>query len=113
MCQSKNPYPGAPGNIHPWFGDITNSKVQADMKSGGLYPYIKSSTSLPAFYIFHGSDDCSVSPYDSKNLDAAVKAQKGKSTLKIVPGAIHGGAGVWDAAMKAVPAIKKTLISAK
>ena len=25
--QSKNPYPGAPGNIHPWFGDITNSKV--------------------------------------------------------------------------------------
>ena len=111
--QSKNPYPGAPGNIHPWFGDITNSKVQADMKSGGLYPYRKSSTSLPAFYIFHGSDDCSVSPYDSKNLDAAVKAQKGKSTLKIVPGAIHGGAGVWDAAMKAVPAIKKTLISAK
>ena len=111
--QSKNPYPGAPGNIHPWFGDITNSKVQADMKSGGLYPYIKSSTSLPAFYIFHGSDDCSVSPYDSKNLDATVKAQKGKSTLKIVPGAIHGGAGVWDAAMKAVPAIKKTLISAK
>ena len=111
--QSKNPYPGAPGNIHPWFGDITNSKVQADMKSGGLYPYIKSSTSLPAFYIFHGSDDCSVSPYDSKNLDAAVKAQNGKSTLKIVPGAIHGGAGVWDAVMKAVPTIKKTLISAK
>jgi len=111
--QSKNPYPGAPGNIHPWFGDITNSKVQADMKSGGLYPYIKSSTTLPAFFIFHGSDDCSVSPYDSKNLDAAVKAQKGKSTLKIVPGAIHGGAGVWDAVMKAVPTIKKTLVSAK
>jgi acetyl esterase/lipase len=111
--QSKNPYPGAPGNIHPWFGDTREAKVQADMKSGGLYPYIKSSTSLPAFYIFHGSDDCSVSPYDSKNLDAAVKAQKGKSTLKIVPGAIHGGAGVWDAVMKAVPTIKKTLISAK
>ena len=111
--QSKNPFPGAPGNIHPWFGDITNAKVQADMKSAGLYPYIKSSTSLPTFYIFHGSDDCSVSPYDSKNLDAAVKAQKGKSTLKIVPGAIHGGAGVWDAVMKAVPTIKKTLISVK
>jgi hypothetical protein len=30
-----------------------------------------------------------------------------------VPGAIHGGAGVWDAVMKAVPTIKKTLISAK
>lgn len=111
--QSKNPFPGAPGNIHPWFGDITNSKVQADMKSAGLYPYLKSSTSLPVFYIFHGSDDCSVSPYDSKNLDAAVKAQNGKSTLKIVPGAIHGGAGVWDAVMKAVPMIKKTLNSAK
>ena len=111
--QSKNPYPGAPGNINPWFGDTREAKVQADMKSGGLYPYIKSSTSLPAFYIFHGSDDCSVSPYDSKNLDAAVKAQKGKSALKIVPGAIHGGAGVWDAVMKAVPTIKKTLISAK
>jgi acetyl esterase/lipase len=111
--QSKNPYPGAPGNINPWFGDTREAKVQADMKSGGLYPYIKSSPSLPAFYIFHGSDDCSVSPYDSKNLDAAVKAQKGKSTLKIVPGAIHGGAGVWDAVMKAVPTIKKTLISAK
>jgi acetyl esterase/lipase len=111
--QSKNPYPGAPGNINPWFGDTREAKVQADMKSGGLYPYIKSSPSLPVFYIFHGSDDCSVSPYDSKNLDAAVKAQKGKSTLKIVPGAIHGGAGVWDAVMKAVPTIKKTLISAK
>ena len=111
--QSKNPFPGAPGNIHPWFGDITDTKVQTAMKSGGLYPYLKSSTSLPAFYIFHGSDDCSVSPYDSKNLDAAVKAKKGKSTLKIVPGAIHGGSGVWDAAMKAVPAIKKTLISSK
>ena len=111
--QSKNPFPGAPGNIHPWFGDITDTKVQSAMKSAGLYPYLKSSSTLPAFYIFHGSDDCSVSPYDSKNLDAAVKAKKGKSTLKIVPGAIHGGSGVWDAAMKAVPAIKKTLISSK
>ena len=111
--QSKNPYPGAPGNIHPWFGDTTDSKVQADMKSGGLYPYLKASTSLPVFYIFHGADDCSVSPYDSKNLDAAVKAQKGKSILRIVPGAIHGGVGVWDEVMKAVPAIKKTLIGAK
>jgi hypothetical protein len=27
----------------------------------------------------------------------------------LVPGAIHGGAGVWTAVMKAVPAIKKTL----
>ena len=47
------------------------------------------------------------------NFDAAVKEQKGKSTIKIVPGAIYGGAGVWDSVMKAVPMIKKTLPSAK
>jgi acetyl esterase/lipase len=111
--QSKNPYPVAPGNMHPWFGDTTDPKVQAAMKSGGLYPYLKSAKSIPVFYIFHGSDDCSVSPYDSKNLDKAVKALKGKSTLTIVPGAIHGGEGVWKAAMKAVPSIKKTLLAAK
>ena len=110
--QSKNPYPMEPGNIHPWFGDITDAKVQAAMKSGGLYPYLKSSKALPAFYIFHGLDDCSVSPYDSKNLDKAIKARKGKSTLALIPGAIHGGAGVFAAAMKAVPAIKKSMVSA-
>jgi acetyl esterase/lipase len=108
--QSKNPYPMEPGNIHPWFGDITDAKVQAAMKSGGLYPYLKNSKAIPTFYIFHGSDDCSVSPTDSKNLDKAVKALKGKSTLAIIPGAIHGGAGVWTAVMKAVPAIKKSMV---
>jgi acetyl esterase/lipase len=107
--QSKNPFPVADTKMHPWFGDTTNSKVQAAMKSGGLYPYIKSSKALPTFYIFHGSDDCSVSQYDSKNLDKAVKAVKATSNLTIVPGAIHGGAGVWSALMKAVPAIKKTV----
>jgi predicted esterase len=107
--QSKNPYPAAPGNIHPWFGDTTDQKVQADMKSAGLYPFLKSSKAIPNFFIFHGSDDCSVSTYDSKNLDKAVKALNGKSNLTIVPGEIHGGAGVWSAAMKAVPAIKKSL----
>ena len=108
--QSKNPWPVPTGNIHPWFGDITDPKVQAVMKTGGLYPYIKSSKALPAFYIFHGLDDCSVSPYDSKNLDKAVKARKGQSTLALIPGAIHGGAGVFNAIMKAVPAIKKSLL---
>ena len=107
--QSKNPWPMEPGNIDPWFGDTTDLKVQAAMKSAGLYPYLKNSKAVPTFYIFHGSDDCSVSPYDSKNLDKAVKAQKAKSTYVLVPGAIHGGAGVWTAVMKAVPAIKKTL----
>jgi acetyl esterase/lipase len=110
--QSKNPFPMETGNMHPWFGDITDAKVQAAMKSGGLYPYLKSSKALPAFYIFHGLDDCSVSPYDSKNLDKAIKARKGKSTLALIPGAIHGGAGVFAAAMKAVPAIKKSMVSA-
>jgi acetyl esterase/lipase len=111
--QSKNPFPVADTIMHPWFGDTTDLRVQSEMKSGGLYPYMKTSKRLPVFYIFHGLDDCSVSPYDSKNLDKAVKEVNGKSTLKLVPGAIHGGSGVWSAAMKAVPAIKKTLISAK
>jgi acetyl esterase/lipase len=111
--QSKNPYPMAPGNIHPWFGDITDPAVQAKMTSAGLYPFLKASKALPAFYIFHGSDDCSVSPQDSKNLDKAVKDLKGKSTLALIPGAIHGGAGVWTAVMKAVPAIKKSLAASK
>jgi acetyl esterase/lipase len=110
--QSKNPFPMEPGNMHPWFGDVTDAKVQAAMKSGGLYPYLKSSKALPAFYIFHGLDDCSVSPYDSKNLDKAIKARKGKSTLALIPGAIHGGAGVFAAVMKAVPAVKKSMASA-
>ena len=109
--QSKNPWPVPTGNIHPWFGDVTDPKVQATMKTAGLYPYIKSSKALPVFYIFHGLDDCSVSPYDSKNLDKAVKARKGKSTLALIPGAIHGGAGVFTAIMKAIPTIKKSLVS--
>ena len=111
--QSKNPWPVPTGNIHPWFGDVTDAKVQATMKSAGLYQYLKSSKALPAFYIFHGLDDCSVSPYDSKNLDKAIKARKGKSTMALIPGAIHGGAGVFAAAMKAVPAVKKSMASAR
>jgi len=107
--QSKNPYPVAAGNMHPWFGDITDPAVQVNMRAGGLYPYLKKVKPLPAFFIFHGSDDCSVSPQDSKNLDKAVKALKGKSSLTIVPGAIHGGAGVWNAVMKAIPTIKSAL----
>jgi acetyl esterase/lipase len=79
------------------------------MTSAGLYPYLKKLKPIPSFYIFHGSDDCSVSPQDSKNLDKAVKDLKGKSTLALVPGAIHGGAGVFTAVMKAIPAIKKSL----
>ncbi len=109
--QSKNPFPVADTKMHPWFGDTTDTKVQASMKAAGLYPYLKSSKAIPTFFIFHGADDCSVSPYDSKNLDKAVKALNGKSTLTIVPGAIHGGAGVWTAVMKAVPAIKKSMVS--
>ena len=111
--QSKNPYPGEEGNIHPWFGNTDLPEVQAAMKSAGLYPFIKSSKALPSFYIFHGSDDCSVSPQDSKNLDKIVKAKKGQSSLTIIPGAVHGGAGVWSALIKAMPAIKKSLAPTK
>ena len=109
--QSKNPFPPDSGNINPWFGNTTDPKVQAAMKTAGLYPYLKSLRAIPTFYIFHGLDDCSVSPYDSRNLDKAVKALKGKSVLTLIPGAIHGGAGVWTAVMKAVPAIKKALLA--
>ena len=109
--QSKNPWPVPTGNIDPWFGDVTDPVVQSKMTSAGLYPYLKKLKPIPSFYIFHGSDDCSVSPQDSKNLDKAVKDLKGKSTLAIVPGAIHGGAGVWTAVMKAIPAIKKSLVA--
>jgi acetyl esterase/lipase len=107
--ESKNPFPGAVGNIHPWFGDTTDPTVQATMKSAGLYPFLKKVKPIPAFYIFHGSDDCSVSTMDSKNLDKTVKALKGKSTLKIIPGAIHGGPEIWTALIKAIPAIKKSM----
>jgi acetyl esterase/lipase len=111
--QSKNPFPVYDGNMHPWFGDTTNINVQAVMKSAGLYPLIKSQKKLPAFYIFHGTDDCSVSQYDSKSLDKAVKASGGKSSLALIPGAIHGGPEVWKAVMKAVPTIKKKMLTAK
>ncbi|MEI6763702.1 MAG: alpha/beta hydrolase [Actinomycetes bacterium] len=111
--QSKNPFPETGGNIHPWFGDMTSPTVQASMKAAGLYPYLKNVKVLPAFFIFHGLDDCSVSPYDSRNLDKTVKSLKGTSVLTLVPGAIHGGAGVWAAVMKAVPAIKKALAASK
>ena len=107
--QSKNPFPGPEGNVHPWFGDMTNLDVQSSMKSAGLYPYLKKSKSVPTFFIFHGLDDCSVSPHDSINLDKAVKLLKGKSALALIPGEIHGGSGVWAAVMKAVPAFKKTV----
>jgi len=111
--QSKNPFPVSPGNIDPWFGDKTTAKVQADMKSAGLYPFLATLKTVPTFFIFHGSDDCSISPQDSKNLDKAIKARGGKSTLTIVKGAIHGGAGVWSATNKAVPAIKKSIVVQK
>lgn len=111
--QSKNPFPDTGGNIHPWFGDMTSPTVQASMKAAGLYPYLKSLKVLPTFFIFHGLDDCSVSPYDSRNLDKTVKSLKGTSVLTLVPGAIHGGAGVWAAVMKAVPAIKHALLASK
>jgi acetyl esterase/lipase len=111
--QSKNPFPVADEIMHPWFGDTTDPKVQAAMKSGGLYPYLKKSKKMPVFYIFHGSDDCSVSPYDSRNLNKAVKGLNGRSNLTIVSGAIHGDEAVWKEVMKSIPAIKKTLLSAK
>ena len=111
--QSKNPFPVSDGVIHPWFGNTTELRVQEAMVSGGLYPYIKSAKKLPTFYIFHGTEDCTVSQYDSKNLDKSIKSAGGRSYLKLIPGAIHGGEGVWKELMKSVPSIKKSLSAAK
>lgn len=111
--QSKNPFPVYEGNMHPWFGDTTDANVQVVMKSAGLYPILKNQKKLPAFYIFHGTDDCSVSQYDSKSLDKAVKTAGGKSSLVLIPGEIHGGSAVWKSVMKAVPTIKKKMLTAK
>jgi len=94
-------------NVNPWFGDITLPANRPAVDSANLYPYLKASKSLPVFYIFHGTADCSVSKYDSIELDKEVKALKGKSFLNLVPDEIHGGPKIWIEVAKFVPVLKK------
>ena len=107
-CGVEDPYPsGADPNFNPWFGDTTIPKVKAQLQSGNLYPYLKTLKPMPTVYIFHGTADCSVSQYDSIELNKVIKSQKGTSYLYLVPGEIHGGPKVWTTVMKQVPALAK------
>ncbi len=107
-CGVEDPYAsGADPNFNPWFGDTSLPNVKAQLQSGNLYPYLKTLKPMPTVFIFHGTADCSVSQYDSIELDKVIKSQKGTSNLFLVPGEIHGGPKIWTAAMKQVPALAK------
>jgi len=107
-CGVEDPYAsGADPNFNPWFGDTSIPKIKAQLQSGNLYPYLKTLKPMPTVFIFHGTADCSVSQYDSIELDKVIKGEKGTSYLYLVPGEIHGGPKVWTAVMKQVPALAK------
>jgi acetyl esterase/lipase len=107
-CGVVDPYAsGADPNFNPWFGDTSIPKIKAQLQSGNLYPYLKTLKPMPTVYIFHGTADCSVSQYDSIELNKVIKSQKGTSYLYLVPGEIHGGPKVWTSVMKQVPALAK------
>ena len=83
---------------NPWFGDPALSQTQRAIDQANLYPYLATVSPRPAFFIFHGDEDCSVSPYDSIDLDTRIRSLGGRSSLTLVAHAGHGGAGVWSAA---------------
>ncbi len=92
---------------NPWFGSEALPDTQVAFDKANLYPYLKALKTLPAFYIFHGDEDCSVSKYESIELNKVLKNLHGKSSLTLVPGADHGGAKVWAAAASMGPILKK------
>ena len=92
---------------NPWFGSEALPETQVAFDKANLYPYLKALKTLPAFYIFHGDEDCSVSKYESIELNKVLKSLHGKSSLTLVPGADHGGAKVWAAAASMGPILKK------
>lgn len=107
-CGVEDPYAsGADPNFNPWFGDTSIPKIKAQLQSGNLYPYLKTLKPMPTVFIFHGTADCSVSQYDSIELDKVIKGEKGTSYLYLVPGEIHGGPKIWTSVMKQVPALAK------
>jgi len=107
-CGVEDPYAsGADPNFNPWFGDTTIPKIKAQLQSGNLYPYLKTLKPMPTVFIFHGTADCSVSQYDSIELNKVIKSQKGTSYLFLIPGEIHGGPKVWTSVMKQVPELAK------
>lgn len=113
-CQDKNDFAyGLDPKMSIWFGDVTLPENREKVDSANLYPFLAKNKSLPSFFIIHGTADCSVSKYDSIELDSKVKALKGKSVLKLIPGENHGGPKIWVEANKQVPALAKLFASIK
>ncbi len=113
-CQDKSDFAyGLDPKMSVWFGDVTLPENREKVDSANLYPFLAKNKSLPSFFIFHGTADCSVSKYDSIELDSKVKALKGKSVLKLSPGENHGGPKIWVEANKQVPALAKLFAAIK
>jgi len=113
-CQDKNDFAyGSDPKMSIWFGDVTLPENREKVDSANLYPFLAKNKNLPSFFIFHGTADCSVSKYDSIELDSKVKALKGKSVLKLIPGENHGGPKIWVEVNKQVPALAKILAAIK
>jgi acetyl esterase/lipase len=113
-CQNKDDFAyGLDPKMSIWFGDVTLPENKAKVDSANLYTFMAKNKSLPTFFIFHGTADCSVSKYDSIELDKKVKALKAKSILKLVPGENHGGPKIWVEANKQVPALAKIFAAIK
>ena len=113
-CQDKTDFAyGSDPKMSIWFGDVTLPENREKVDSANLYPFLAKNKTLPNFFIFHGTADCSVSKYDSIELDSKVKALKGKSVLKLIPGENHGGPKIWIEANKQVPALAKVFAAIK
>lgn len=113
-CRNKDDFAyGFDPKMSAWFGDVTLPENKEKVDSANLYQFLSKSKALPSFFIFHGTADCSVSKYDSIELDKAVKAQKGKSVLKLIPGENHGGPKIWVEVNKQVPALAKLFAAIK
>ena len=102
-----------PSMDNPWFGSKAVPGVSASMKSANLYPLIQKNSKLPAFYLYHGSEDCFVSKYEATQFNNSIKKVGGKVVLNIVPGGTHGGASVWSEASKVVGVLKSNFTKAK
>ena len=113
-CQDKNDFAyGLDPKMNIWFGDVTLPENREKVDSANLYPFLAKNKTLPNFFIFHGTADCSVSKFDSIELDKTVKALKGKSVLKLIPGENHGGPKIWVEVNKQVPALVKVFAAIK
>jgi len=113
-CQDKKDFAyGLDPKMSVWFGDVTLPENREKVDSANLYPFLAKNKSLPSFFIFHGTADCSVSKYDSIELDKTVKTLKGQSVLKLIPGENHGGPMIWVEANKQVPALVKVFAAIK